>query len=282
MKTTLCIYHKNCPDGFGAAWVVRRAIGADRVKFFPGVYNEPPPDCTGRHVILVDICYPPETLSEITQVAQSLLIIDHHKTAFEWVEGFESQGCPVSVLLAEDKSSALLAKMHYFPVYTVAWPLINYISDRDTCTFALPETRNVMAAVFSYPYDFYIWDNLMRMPIEELEAEGCVLNREFDRDLALLLEATQTRACIAGYDVPCANLPPIYASEAGHRMSQGEPFSVTWYDGPTYRHFSLRSAQDGLDVAKIAEQFGGGGHKHAAWFRREKGDNGLFAACASD
>lgn len=26
-RKTMCIYHGNCADGFGAAWVVRKALG---------------------------------------------------------------------------------------------------------------------------------------------------------------------------------------------------------------------------------------------------------------
>ena len=40
-----------------------------------------------------------------------------------------------------------------------------------------------------------------------------------------------------------------------------------YYDLGECRFFGLRSAPDGLDVAEIAEKFGGGGHKHAAGFR---------------
>ena len=53
--TPLCIYHHNCADGFTAAWVVKKAFG--NVDFHPGKYNEPPPDVTGRDVIIVDFSY---------------------------------------------------------------------------------------------------------------------------------------------------------------------------------------------------------------------------------
>ena len=50
---TICIYHGNCADGFGAAWVVRKALGD--IDFFPGKYQEPPPDATGNDVVMVDL-----------------------------------------------------------------------------------------------------------------------------------------------------------------------------------------------------------------------------------
>ena len=55
---TVCIYHGNCADGFGAAWVVRKAIG--EIEFHPGTYGQPPPDVTGKDVVMVDFSYKPE------------------------------------------------------------------------------------------------------------------------------------------------------------------------------------------------------------------------------
>lgn len=65
---TLCIYHGNCADGFAGAWVVRRALGEDRVDFYPGVYQEPPPDVTDRDVIIVDFSYKRPVLEQMAVV----------------------------------------------------------------------------------------------------------------------------------------------------------------------------------------------------------------------
>ena len=63
----LCIYHGNCADGFGAACVVRHALGP-QVTFHAGHYGAPPPDVTGKHVILVDFSYPRDVLRRVRQV----------------------------------------------------------------------------------------------------------------------------------------------------------------------------------------------------------------------
>ena len=73
MSKTLCIYHGNCADGFGAAWVVRKALGAG-VEFHPGVYQNAPPDVTDRDVYLVDFSYKLATMREIMEAAQSTFI----------------------------------------------------------------------------------------------------------------------------------------------------------------------------------------------------------------
>ena len=54
MKQTLCIYHANCADGFGAAWIVRKALGPAAVTFHAATYHREPPDARGRDVIMVD------------------------------------------------------------------------------------------------------------------------------------------------------------------------------------------------------------------------------------
>ena len=82
MSKILCIYHGNCADGFGAAWVVRKALGDD-VEFFPGVYQSEPPDVTGRDVVMVDFSYKRDVLLDMAAEADSIVIIDHHKTAQE-------------------------------------------------------------------------------------------------------------------------------------------------------------------------------------------------------
>lgn len=62
--------------------------------------------------------------------------------------------------------------------------------------------------------------------------------------------------------------PPVNGgSDAGHELAKGQPFAACYWDTPQGRVFSLRSSADGVDVAEIAKQYGGGGHRNAAGFR---------------
>ena len=78
---SMCIYHGNCADGFGAAWVVRKALG--EIDFHGAKYQEPPPDVTGKDVVMVDFSYKRPVLLEMAEKANSILILDHHKTSAE-------------------------------------------------------------------------------------------------------------------------------------------------------------------------------------------------------
>ncbi|WP_167494357.1 DHHA1 domain-containing protein [Ectopseudomonas khazarica] len=271
---TLCIYHANCADGFGAAWVVRKALGADNVDFHPGRYGEPAPEVEGRDIILVDFSYKRDQLLQLAQAARSILIIDHHKSAAEdlaeipaapakysdWLAAQQ----PLGAVFDMQRSGAGLAWDYFYP-FSPRPRVINHIEDRDLWRFALPGTKEIMAAVFSYGQDFDIWDGLMERVSLELRDDGHSILRAHNKNVADLVPNAR-RLTIGGHDVPALNCPHFMASAAGHVLAQGEPFAACYSDTPKGRVFSLRSQPEGLDVSEIAKQYGGGGHRNAAGF----------------
>lgn len=295
-RKTMCIFHGNCADGFGAAWVVRQALGAD-VEFVPGVYGQVPPDVTGKDVILVDFSYKRDVLAEMGRVANQVLVLDHHKTAKDDMACFDpfdagvrsdradsiwdhkklgwetavhmakERGAPrVAVCFDMHRSGAMLAWDHFFPGQEPP-QLLRHIEDRDLWLFKLDGTREIQANLFSYPYDFEVWDQLMAADVQTLRSDGAAIERKHHKDVAELVAVTKRRMVIGGHDVPVASLPYTLTSDAGHLMAQGEPFAACYWDTPDGRSFSLRSTDEGLDVSEIAKQYGGGGHRNASGFR---------------
>lgn len=289
---TLCIYHGNCADGFGAAWAVRHALG-DAVEFHAGVYQDPPPDVAGRDVIMVDFSYKRPVLTQMSMTANTILVLDHHKSAAEDLAGLplpvgsdwgirnvtagyeprtmrrhaeDNNGPPLYALFDMDRSGARIA-WDFFHHRKTCPKLIEHIEDRDLWRFKLEGTREIQAAVFSYPYCFEVWDKLMARPLDELRLEGCSIERKHFKDIRELLKVTTRRFIIGGYNVPVANLPYTLTSDAGHILAENEHFAACYWDTPEGRTFSLRSVDGGLDVSDIAKQYGGGGHVHAAGFR---------------
>lgn len=266
---TLCIYHANCADGFGAAWIVRRLC--PDAEFYAAKHGEPAPDVSGKHVVIVDFSYPLDTLQSMASTALSVLIIDHHKTAQEALSALpqttpdDLEKHQLAAFFDMERSGAGLTWDYFYPSQPRP-ALINHIEDRDLWRFKLQGTREILANLFSHPQDFEVWDELMVTPVSSLRLEGAAIERSRQRELADLLRATQRRLVIAGFDVPAANLPFTQASDAGHIMCAGEPFAAIYWDTPTGRSFSLRSADTGEDVSAIAKQYGGGGHRNAAGF----------------
>lgn len=260
----LCIYHGNCADGFGAAWVVRRALGEENVTFFPGKHGDLPPDCTGRDVIIVDFSYKRDVMLILAEEANSILVIDHHKTAAESLVDLPGN---VECHFDMDHSGAMLTWTYYFPDEEPP-ALLKHIEDRDLWRFKLPGTREIQAALFSYHYDFQVWDDLMMdTAMWLLQHEGEVLERKHFKDIGELLKVTKRIMIIGGHEVEVANLPYTMSSDAGHILAQCNPFGACYYDTPTGREFSLRSTDEGVDVSQVALMYGGGGHRNAAGFK---------------
>lgn len=261
-EKTLCIYHNNCADGFGAAWVVRRALG-EHVEFHPGNHGDVPPDVRGRTVVIVDFSYKRAVLLEMAREATSITILDHHRSAEKDLVDLPGN---VTTEFDMERSGAMMAWDHFFPGETPP-ALIEHIQDRDLWRFQLFGTRRIQAAVFSYPYDFEVWDELMAVPCLGLVRDGKAIERKHFKDIAEFRAAAQHTMVIAGHQVPVLNVPYFYASDAGHQMAEDAPFAACYWDTPEGRTFSLRSREGGLDVSEIAARFGGGGHRHAAGFR---------------
>lgn len=271
---TLCIYHNQCPDGFAAAWVVRNALG-DNVEFFKGMHQQPPPDVYGSHVILVDFSYSKPVLENMLETAASITILDHHVTAEKELSVLLQSG-RIKGLFDMNRSGAMLA-WQWFNPGRPAPKLIEHIQDRDLWLFKLDGTREITTALSSYPYDFSVWDKLITSNEHELKAlkrDGEAIERKLQKDIKQLIESGVRRMIIGGYDVPVLNASSAYVSDAGNIMSRSEPFAACYWDHPDGRSFSLRSAEDGVDVSEVAKKYGGGGHKHAAGFTVQTGWEG--------
>jgi len=297
----LCIYHNNCADGFGAAWAVWKAFGGD-VDLFAGTYGDDPPDVKGRDVVFVDFCYQPEVMLALRFEANSILILDHHKSAMEgmtphlmkqsvgddadaihpsdwnnhltnaYQDQCENIGTQIYGIFDMERSGAGIA-WDFFHPDDPRPRLIDHIEDRDLWNFAIGGTREIQAALFSYDYDLELWDYLMGLDLagmKTLYAEGQSIERKHHKDVAELVNVCVRPMAIGGHQVQVASLPYTLTSDAGHLMAQDAKFAACYWDTAEGRCFSLRSCEGeprAMDVSLIAKEYGGGGHKNAAGFR---------------
>jgi oligoribonuclease NrnB/cAMP/cGMP phosphodiesterase (DHH superfamily) len=268
----LCIYHHNCADGFGAAWACWKSFNGN-VELYPGKYQTgAPPDelIEGRTVFIVDFSYKRADLRHMCAKAEHVVVLDHHKSAAAELAGLEKE-CPNLFIVFDMERSGARIAWDYFHGARRLPRLIEHIEDRDLWRFRLPYTREIQAALFSFPYDIKIWDDLITREdgLKALMLDGVAIERKHFKDIAELLESMTQRALILGHNVPCVNLPYIYSSDVGNKLAANEPFAACYWDTKHGRTYSLRSREDSprcVDVSEIAAAFGGGGHKHAAGF----------------
>ena len=271
----ICIYHGNCADGFGAALAVWHKFG-DSCEYHAGHYGETPPDVTGLDVVMVDFSYKRDVLLQMAEKAKSITILDHHKTAeadlvFNPQDLAEGDYCPIEIVFDMERSGAVITWEYFHPNSPIP-RLYKHIQDRDLWKFKLEGTKEIQAAVFSYPYTFKVWLVLIERcerNAYDLIKEGTVIMRKQMKDIKEFMEATEHKLWIGGHHVPALNAPYFWSSEAGHIMCSGKPFAACYWKSKDGWTFSLRSNADGMDVSDIALMYGGGGHANAAGFQVE-------------
>ena len=289
MKPDICIYHANCNDGFAAAWVVWLKY-ENEVQYVPGFYEKSPPDVTGKHVIMVDFSYKHDVILELAKTAKSITIIDHHKSALEDLKQFQiTEECSyktiddvlkqvdlyrdnVCAIFDMNHSGVILTWKFFFP--DIPPPsVLNHVEDQDLARFKLDHTKEILAYICSFHYNFQDWLKLIlsadRNPDfkDKMIFEGRTLLRNKEKDIRSLLTFGTRKMVIGGYLVNIANAPKYMGSDVATILSENELFAAAYVDSQTHRVFSLRSRGDkALDVSKIAESYGGGGHYNAAGF----------------
>jgi len=249
---TVVLYHAECADGFGAAWAIWRQFPAAR--FVPVKHGNPPPDgLNGQRVVIVDFSYSRQILESMARQTNELLVLDHHITAEKALAGL-----PYAYFDMK-KSGAVLA-WEWAHDHPVPW-LLEYIQDKDLWTWALQLSREINAALASYPFEFQLWNSFKQ---KDLEQEGRAILR-YEHELVNKLAGQAILVEFQGETVPSVQ-SAVLTSQIGERLSSEAPFCIIWHDRDGRRYYSMRSRDDGTDVGAIAASFGGGGHTHAAGF----------------
>lgn len=260
----LVLYHAGCADGFCAAWLFHHAF--PNAEFVPVSYGQDPPDVTGREVYILDFSYKRPVLEEMIGNAFSLVVLDHHKTAEAELSGLP--GCTFDL----NKSGGRLAWEYLTErglltgsiAASIPW-FVEYTEDRDLWRWQLLLSKEINAALRSYPMAFDQWDEMStRNHLSLLEVGMAILRAQDQCVQAHVRNAREIT--LAGHRVLCVNAT-VHQSEIGEELAKGRPFSVMYRDRKDgLREYSLRSRDGGLDVSAIAKQFGGGGHPQAAGF----------------
>jgi len=267
MPQHLIIYHANCWDGFAASWAMRQIpawVGAECV---PAHYGDNPPDVSGKHVAIVDFSYPRETLLQMHAAAESLIVLDHHKTAQADLEGLDF--CEFDM----ERSGAMMA-CDYAKIRPGARQrqAIEYIQDRDLWRWKLPQSKEVSAWLRSMPMEDETLEELSIAIPDDFKYWGLIADgKTVLRTHQAIVDAGVKHAVwikLAGVDGLAVNCTTdgLFSEVAG-KLAESADFGAAYFircDGKV--QWSLRSRDGGADVSLIAKAHGGGGHMAAAGF----------------
>lgn len=268
----VCFYHAGCPDGFGAAWAVRKAWGDD-AEYRARGHDDPihPEEFAGCEIAFADIALGNGPLRALAAQAARVTVLDHHVSALERFRAdpdlayeLDARGHRIRFDLAH--SGAVLAWQHFHPDVPLP-PLLAYVEDQDLWRWQLPDSDAVNAAIGSYPRRFEVWDRLGSEPIERLVAEGkpIVRAQRMEVERALLNVHAVTVGELRLEAVNALFLRSAIGHELAKRRRHGPPCGLVYRLIERRVECSLYSIGD-FDVAAIASGLGGGGHKNAAGF----------------
>ncbi len=304
MERTVVIYHKACPDGYGAlAGVVYKSgenqLLYDELKdviynpqktFFALPTNHSTDFSRLREILeeyrgddftiyMVDFFVPKifNLVREFPNI-RKVIVIDHHKTAQEIFQ----KGIPEDI---KDRFEVHLDFDHSAAVLT--WKILNgfvpqimeYIEDRDIWKWEIPDSLYVLTAVDARVFNvlkpneivFKLLELAQTFPKEELAREGQSMI-EFKESVVKRLANNSAHWLIlpSGHKLLAVN-SSVFQSDIGNRLAQRSPngvacvYAVSPKEDDVYINCSIRSING--KARQIAQANGGGGHDNAAGCR---------------
>ena len=267
---TAIIYHAKCADGFGAAWAAWLKYG-DTATYIPAEHgSEPPQNLEDKDVIIADFSYKRQKLLDFKNRVKSLVVLDHHETAFKDLDGLDFAQFDM-------KRSGAALMWDYLNPNIKRPALIDYIQDRDLWNWKLPNSQEILATFECEPFDFNVLTAFNRRLENEQDRkkianQGHGILKFKEQRIEHLIEKAYLvdMSAIMNSDditwqVPCLN-SPVFQSELGNLLCQKAPFAIIWYRNAEGKYVHSLRSNGKVDVSKIAEFFGGGGHVPAAGF----------------
>jgi oligoribonuclease NrnB/cAMP/cGMP phosphodiesterase (DHH superfamily) len=257
-------YHKNCSDGFGAAWAAYKCFG-NRACYIPVSHDDEITVSWDSINYFLDFSPKEKFIKDLEARSKELYIIDHHISSYSYLKD-------KSYYIYDIKhSGCVLAWKYFFPNEEVP-KLLLYIEDRDLWKNSLPNFSDIFLFTNTFKYDFSEWDNLNDVIKNDFHYAANVGSSLFSYRDSLIDKMSENlyNLQIGGYKVKSLN-SPVLQSYTLSTMYKKEPFmSCYYYDGERYI-FSLRSSVDSdISMSDIAKIYGGGGHKNASGFSVRK------------
>lgn len=261
-KGIVIVHHGECKDGFGGAWAAWKKFGekAHYISYRHG--DVPKTDFSGADVYFIDLCYPLPELQLVKKANRRIVIIDHHKSNADKI-AFADES-----LYKMEHSGSVLAWMYFHPKTAIP-KLLTFIEDTDLGNWKLPHTKEAFAYISAHPYNFKEWSRLAKTfdnatLRKKAFSEGkLLLAREHGIVEEIAADAEMVE--FEGYKCLAANSPMLVTAIGTELARRMPPISIVWSKRGGHHRVSLRSVGE-VDVAKIAQKYGGGGHKNAAGF----------------
>lgn len=275
-----CIYHNDMDGRCAGALVARYTGNYNKDDFIECSYTQFPLHKIerGESVYIVDYSFTDATVHILRQLVDrkcNIVWIDHHtssiklqnKYEYEWlkrIDGIRDESqCGAGLTYSYFHSMENHLDVDKLPRF------VQLVDDYDRWVYRLGEdTTYFKLGLETIEFDALdnIWRELMLSDekVDSIIAVGAIIKQYIDKSNASYLESYSYESTISG--LPCLVINKRTNSWIFADKIDEYPIVATFvFDGAWY-HYSLYSSDKTVDCSKIAEQYGGGGHKGAAGF----------------
>ena len=266
----LCIYHITDHDGKGSAAIVKSVY--PEMEFLGLNHDmEIPYEIIEQHnqIVICDFCLPRDYMYQLN-AQKDLTWIDHHISAINEYDEKREQGFPEIKGIRRDGTAALILTWEYFYPDKPIPEGIKLLGMSDIYDLSDERVRPFEYAMQSVgvnrPTD-EIWEQLINdeVSVEDMVSKGNAILSYINMRNYRLVRGISFTSEYKGHRCICANMPQgqsmFYDSldnlnrfdfMVNFFMNKHNCWNLSFY---SYKNF---------DVSKIAAEFGGGGHFHAA------------------
>ncbi|KAJ8554078.1 hypothetical protein K7X08_024756 [Anisodus acutangulus] len=312
MRKPAVLYHYPCPDGAFAALAAHLYFSSIHITplYFPNtVYSplrvEDLPLNEIDHVYLLDFVGPPGFVHQLKSNVDSVIVLDHHKTARELLGGGTCVSENVSKVIDMDRSGATIAYDYFkeklitgdndkaanggalkIGEFDIVRRLFEYIEDRDLWRWKLPDSKAFSSGLdgINIEYDANmnpsLFQQLLALDLKSVVEQGKIslshkqkkIDEVLEQSFEIALGAGEFGCCLAAN----ADSLPELRSELGSQLAVKSRnmnlrgigavvYKVPELENDEMLKVSLRSIGD-EDTTSISQAFGGGGHRNASSF----------------
>ena len=275
-----CFYHNDLDGKCAGSIVAQYENNYNKEDFFEVDYiMQLPLDKIKENekVYFVDYSFKKDTvwqLEEILKKTKNIIWIDHHTSSLKLEEEL-TWTKDIKGIRQEGISGAGLTYMYLYNCDFKNLPYhIKLVSDYDCWQFKFnPDTTYFKLGIEMYSYDALddIWrlDHIkINLDTQSIIKKGKIIKQYIDKDNTYYREHFAYETEIEGLKCLVVN-KKSNSWIFGNKINE-YPVVMVWVFNGTKYSYSIFSSDTNIDCSKIAEKYGGGGHKGAAGFSSDE------------
>lgn len=290
-KFDYVIYHSPCVDGNTAAWSIsylsNKLLHHSNIVYIPCKAGEDVANLhelvAGKNVCFVDYSPSVAQIYTLQNIAQYILIIDHHeKTINNIITNKFNENVELFLNIAGCGASLVWKYFEQTLSIVLTIPeFIKYVEARDTWNFKLLNSEIICLGLYAdenisdWCYLNHLADENSFEYIDMCYNDGIKLMEYKNKCVDDAIQHNKIKCMYKNYNIWLYTCNNTITSDVGNKLME-VAFPDGTYPDFTLRYeydiinnafkFSARSKNEKVNVNLIANEFGGGGHRNASGF----------------